>query len=90
MYNIEDIKVNCIAMDFPEAYELVIKEKGREQAVMALIGGKLTVEYPDLDGEVIYESYPAGKNHFLASERGYWVNECKKAFLDFINAKKEG
>ena len=89
MYNVEDIQADCIALTFPELYELRVKGEQDYLGVVCVINRKLTVEVPDLDGEVIYEARIGGLHNFHHSERKYWLEECKKAIVEYLNSKEE-
>ena len=89
MYNIEDIQADCIALTFPELYELRVRGEKKHLAIVCVINRKLTIEVPDLDGEIIYEARIGGLHNFLPSERKYWLEGCKKILIEYLNPKKE-
>lgn len=89
MYKTKDIITECVGLSFPELYEL--KEKGKDKylAMICIINHKITVEYPTLDGEVIFEGTTMGRHCFLPSERENWLKTCKEKLVEFLNSLPE-
>lgn len=89
MYEIKDLKTNCIGLSFPEMHEIRIAETDKLVGLLSLIGGRCIVEYPDIKGEIIYEAYPLGRQCFEYQEREYWINQGLEAVVKHLNMIEE-
>lgn len=71
-----EFKMTCSMC--PEQYDVML---GADQvAYVRLRGGYLSVECPDIDGELIYEAEPEGDGEFIDdSERSKYMAEMSEA-----------
>ena len=90
MIKIEDIQADCVGLYFPELYELRKKGEKKYLAMLCVIGGVLTLEYPSIDGEIIFKKNIEGRHCFEHYERAHWLEESKKALVDFLNSLDGG
>ena len=89
MYEIKDLETHCLSLSFPEMHEVVLKDSEKTVGILSLIAGKYTVEYPDINGEIIFERYPLGKHCFEHQEREYWINQGLEALVKKLNSLEE-
>lgn len=68
----------------PEQYDAFYNNK--QVGYLRLRNGYFTVKYPDVDGELIYESEKVkGNGSFEDSERDYFLGIAKVAIINKIN-----
>lgn len=79
----KDIKFVKTCGACPEQYE-VYDEHNNEIAYLRLRHGSFTVQCP-FGGEIVYAATPNGDGQFMDSERDYYLNEAKKAILNYYN-----
>ena len=60
----------------PEQYDAFVD--GEQVGYLRLRHGEFTVEYPDVNGKLIYEAQPEGDGMFSGNEREYFLNKAKE------------
>lgn len=67
----------------PEQYD-VFKD-GKQVAYYRLRHGEFRADYPDCDGETIYEAQPQGDGIFDANERLFYLAKAMRQVLLILN-----
>ena len=71
----------------PEQYDA--KLAGKTVGYLRLRHGFFSVECPDVGGEIVYESHPAGDGIFETEEREFYLSQAKKAIEEWIAKRIE-
>ena len=73
---IEEISLIQTCGACPEQYDAFVD--GEQVGYLRLRHGAFTVEYPDVNGKLIYEADPEGDGVFSDNEREYFLNKAKE------------
>jgi hypothetical protein len=77
---IDDIRLVQTCTACPEQYDAFI---GSELVgYLRLRHGFFTVQYPNVEGECVYEAQPKGDGAFYEEEREHFLTSAKEALVD--------
>lgn len=77
-----DLLMTCCAC--PEQYDVFLE--GTQIGYLRLRHGSFTVSYPDVGGELVYQSYPKGDGVFYNDEREHYLIHAIEALLQYKNS----
>jgi hypothetical protein len=72
-----EIRLTMTCGACPEQYDAFIGD--RKVGYLRLRHGYFSVEFPDCDGETVYETHTIGDGVFDESERDYHIQQAKDA-----------
>ena len=76
-----DLLMTCYAC--PEQYDVFLE--GTQIGYLRLRHGSFTVSYPDVGGELVYQSYPKGDGVFYNDEREHYLIHAVEALIHYKN-----
>ena len=77
------LKRTCYAC--PEQYDAIVEDTDDIVGYLRLRHGHFTVQVPDVNGEFVYESYPAGDGMFEEDEREEELLNATAAIIAWYN-----
>ena len=81
----DNIMLLRTCMACPEQYDAYYRAE--KIGYLRLRHGYFRVDFPDCNGEVIYEATPEGDGIFLEHEREKYLSEAKQAIANAYNEK---
>ena len=82
MYGIDDVVLIRTCYACPEQYDAYVNKE--LAGYLKLLHGRFTVEYPDVDGELLYTGYPGG-GIFNDDERDEYLLVAKELIVEKVN-----
>lgn len=80
------IKLVLTCSACPEQYDAMLD--GKQVGHLRLRHGIFRVDYPDVDGETIYQACPHGDGNFDDDERDFYLDEAKQAIEKALQKRK--
>jgi hypothetical protein len=84
---LEDIQLKEGCGACPEDYEAYLN--GKQVGYLRLRWGTYRVFYKDFGEMLVYYAYPKGHGVFYPDEREYYLDNGKKALIDYLNNNPE-
>jgi hypothetical protein len=82
---IDGLRLVLTCSAYPEQYDVF---KGDQQVAYLRLRGRLTVEMPDVGGDLVYSATPAGGGMFFDLERRHFLTKAVRAINERLKASK--
>ncbi len=78
-------ELTCFAC--PEQYDVTDRSTGQQVAYFRLRHGRFTVTSPDVEGDLVHQTYPDGDGQFTAEERSGELNRALASLTNFLEVR---